>query len=141
VPEDFVLAGQARSTTTEVLPLEDAVRHRLGELLEVGPENVQDLYNTLISAVERPLIEVVLERAGGNQGKAAGMLRINRNTRRKTIPGLGVAVRRSTGGWLGCPASRFRRSMPSSTRSTPAGARRTWQWPCWPAAPASSSFA
>jgi len=101
VPEDFVLASQARSTTTEVLPLEDAVRHRLGELLEAGPENVQDLYNTLISAVERPLIEVVLERAGGNQVKAADMLGINRNTLRKKITELGVAIRRSIGGSLG----------------------------------------
>jgi two-component system nitrogen regulation response regulator GlnG len=101
VPEDFVLAGQARSTTAEVLPLEDAVRHRLGELLDAGPESVQDLYNTLISAVERPLIEVVLERAGGNQVKAADMLGINRNTLRKKITELGVAIRRSVGGSLG----------------------------------------
>ena len=101
VPEDFVLAGQARSVTAEVLPLEDAVRHRLGELLEGGSEGVQDLYNTLISAVERPLIEVVLERAGGNQVKAADMLGINRNTLRKKITELGVAIRRSVGGPLG----------------------------------------
>ncbi len=101
VPEDFVFAGQARSVTGAPLPLEDAVRHRLGELLEAGPENVQDLYNTLISAVERPLIEVVLERAGGNQVKAADMLGINRNTLRKKITELGVAIRRSVGGSLG----------------------------------------
>jgi two-component system nitrogen regulation response regulator GlnG len=35
--------------------------------------------------VERLLIEVVLERAGGNQVKAADMLGINRNTLRKKI--------------------------------------------------------
>ena len=84
-----------------MLPLEDAVRHRLGELLDAGPESVQDLYNTLISAVERPLIEVVLERAGGNQVKAADMLGINRNTLRKKITELGIAIRRSVGGSLG----------------------------------------
>src|SRR5437879_10761190 len=63
VPEDFVLAGQARPLAAEVLPLEDAVRQRLAELLDSGGDGIQDLYNALITAVERPLIEVVLERA------------------------------------------------------------------------------
>src|SRR5213594_6148 len=34
VPEDFALAGQPRQSSAEVLPLEEAVRHRLAELLE-----------------------------------------------------------------------------------------------------------
>jgi two-component system nitrogen regulation response regulator GlnG len=44
--------------------------------------------------VERPLIEVVLERAGGNQVKAAEMLGINRNTLRKKITDLGIELKR-----------------------------------------------
>jgi two-component system nitrogen regulation response regulator GlnG len=101
VADDFVLAGQARPAATEVLPLEDAVRQRLADLLDAGTDGVQDLYNTLISAVERPLIEVVLERAGGNQVKAADMLGINRNTLRKKITELGIPIRRVVGGPLG----------------------------------------
>jgi two-component system nitrogen regulation response regulator GlnG len=101
VADDFVLAGQSRPTVTEVLPLEDAVRQRLADLLDAGTDGVQDLYNTLISAVERPLIEVVLERAGGNQVKAADMLGINRNTLRKKITELGIPIRRVVGGPLG----------------------------------------
>jgi len=97
VPEDFVLAGQARPLTAEVLPLEDAVRQRLAELLDSGGDSIQDLYNALITAVERPLIEVVLERAGGNQVKAADMLGINRNTLRKKITELGIPIRRVVG--------------------------------------------
>jgi two-component system nitrogen regulation response regulator GlnG len=97
VPEDFVLAGQARPLAAEVLPLEDAVRQRLAELLDSGGDGIQDLYNALITAVERPLIEVVLERAGGNQVKAADMLGINRNTLRKKITELGIPIRRVVG--------------------------------------------
>ena len=48
----------------------------------------------MISAVERPLIEIVLERSGGNQVKAAEMLGINRNTLRKKISELGIEIRR-----------------------------------------------
>jgi two-component system nitrogen regulation response regulator GlnG len=97
VPEDFVLAGQPRGGAGESLPLEDAVRQRLGELLATQGERTQDLYTTLISAVERPLIEVVMERAGGNQVKAAEMLGINRNTLRKKITELGIPIRRLGG--------------------------------------------
>jgi two-component system nitrogen regulation response regulator GlnG len=101
VADDFTLAGEAHPAHTEMLPLEDAVRQRLGDLLDAGTDGVQDLYNTLISAVERPLIEVVLERAGGNQVKAADMLGINRNTLRKKITELGIPIRRVVGGPLG----------------------------------------
>jgi two-component system, NtrC family, nitrogen regulation response regulator GlnG len=95
VPEDFALAGQPRQVTAEALPLEEAVRRRLAELLQADATAApSDLHALLISAVERPLIEVVLERAGGNQVKAAEMLGINRNTLRKKITELGIEVRR-----------------------------------------------
>jgi two-component system nitrogen regulation response regulator GlnG len=95
VPEDFALAGQPRQVAAEALPLEEAVRRRLAELLQADATATPgDLHALLISAVERPLIEVVLERAGGNQVKAAEMLGINRNTLRKKITELGIEVRR-----------------------------------------------
>ena len=95
MPEDFALAGQPRQVSAEALPLEEAVRRRLAELLQAdATATPSDLHALLISAVERPLIEVVLERAGGNQVKAAEMLGINRNTLRKKITELGIEVRR-----------------------------------------------
>jgi two-component system nitrogen regulation response regulator GlnG len=98
VPEDFALAGQPRQSSTDVLPLEEAVRRRLSELLSADAGAAAgELHATLIGAVERPLIEVVLERAGGNQVKAAEMLGINRNTLRKKIGELGIEVRRLSG--------------------------------------------
>src|SRR5262249_12468782 len=97
VQEDFALAGQPRQPTADALPLEEAVRRRLVELLQADASAApSDLHAMLISAVERPLIEVVLERAGGNQVKAADMLGINRNTLRKKITELGIEVRRGS---------------------------------------------
>jgi len=97
VPEDFALAGQPRQAASDVLPLEEAVRQRLADLLVADATAApSDLHAMLISAVERPLIEVVLERAGGNQVKAADMLGINRNTLRKKITELGIEIRRGS---------------------------------------------
>ncbi len=99
--EDLALSGRAGPQGSEALPLEDAVRRRLGELLDGGGKKAQDLYSAVIGAVERPLIELVLERAGGNQVKAADMLGINRNTLRKKITELNIPIRRVVGGPLG----------------------------------------
>lgn len=45
----------------------------------------QRLHALIIDAVERPLFETVLARAGGNQCKAADWLGINRNTLRRKL--------------------------------------------------------
>src|SRR5438552_715898 len=72
VPEDFALAGQPRQPAGDALPLEEAVRRRLAELLAADATALpSDLHALLISAVERPLIEVVLERAGGARAAEA----------------------------------------------------------------------
>jgi Fis family transcriptional regulator, factor for inversion stimulation protein len=46
------------------------------------PNNVYDM---LISAVEKPLLEVIMGRTRGNQSKASVILGINRNTLRKKL--------------------------------------------------------
>ena len=95
VRDDFDLAGQPQQGPSDILPLEEAVRRRLAELLAADAGALPgDLHALLLAAVERPLIEVVLERAGGNQVKAADMLGINRNTLRKKITELGIEIRR-----------------------------------------------
>ena len=43
------------------------------------------LYDLIMSGVEKPLIEMVLNETGGNQTQAASILGINRNTLRKKI--------------------------------------------------------
>ncbi len=48
------------------------------------------LYKYILEAIEKPLIEGVLERTFGNQLKAAKILGINRNTIRTKIKRLGI---------------------------------------------------
>lgn len=48
------------------------------------------LYKYILEAIEKPLIEKVLERTFGNQLKAAKILGINRNTMRTKIKKLGI---------------------------------------------------
>jgi two-component system nitrogen regulation response regulator GlnG len=49
----------------------------------------------MIGEIERPLIELTLERAGGNQVRAARMLGLNRNTLRKKITELKIVLRKN----------------------------------------------
>jgi Fis family transcriptional regulator len=48
-------------------------------------EKPATVYAMVMRSVERPLLEVVLKQAGGNQTVAAEMLGINRNTLHKKL--------------------------------------------------------
>jgi len=50
------------------------------------------LYKSVIGAIEKQLIEQMLERTEGNQLRAARILGINRNTIRTKIKRLGINV-------------------------------------------------
>lgn len=43
------------------------------------------VYDMVMNCVEKPLIEIVLHHAGGNQTRTAELLGLNRNTLRKKI--------------------------------------------------------
>ncbi len=43
------------------------------------------VYDMVVSAVEKPMLELVMARAEGNQSKAADWLGINRNTLRRKL--------------------------------------------------------
>jgi Fis family transcriptional regulator len=48
------------------------------------------MHEMLIKLVEKPLLEVVMQRSGGNQSKAADWLGINRNTLRRKLSDHGL---------------------------------------------------
>ncbi len=50
-----------------------------------GEEPCSGMYDMVIQCAEKPLIEMVLEYAGGNQTRTAELLGINRNTLRKKM--------------------------------------------------------
>jgi Fis family transcriptional regulator len=52
---------------------------------DLDGERPSKIYDMVLKSVERPMLEVTLRQAGGNQTLAAEMLGINRNTLRKKI--------------------------------------------------------
>jgi len=52
---------------------------------DLDGEAPSEIYDMVISAVERPLLAYILDRSEGNQTRAADMLGINRNTLRKKL--------------------------------------------------------
>ncbi len=71
-----------------------AVRARIDRIARENPAALDDgtLYDRIISEVERPMIEAMLARHGQNQLRAARALGINRNTLRKRLDTLGIAL-------------------------------------------------
>ena len=57
----------------------------VGLLDSIYDDKKGDLYRSVIEAIEKPLIEHILEATEGNQLKAARLLGINRNTMRTKI--------------------------------------------------------
>ena len=52
---------------------------------DLDGEKPAAIYDRVLRSVEKPMLEVVLAKAGGNQTLAADMLGINRNTLRKKL--------------------------------------------------------
>jgi two-component system nitrogen regulation response regulator GlnG len=76
--------------------LEDYLESKMGDFVK-GMRNgsASNLHPILISAVERPLIELALKETKGNQIQAAELLGLNRNTLRKKIHDLHISIRRT----------------------------------------------
>jgi Fis family transcriptional regulator len=52
---------------------------------DLDGEKPAAIYDMVIRSIERPMLEIVLAKAGSNQTLAAEMLGINRNTLRKKL--------------------------------------------------------
>ena len=66
--------------------IEECVRASLeGYFADLGGTEPDGMYDMLVKAVEKPLLEVVMDKADQNQSKAAEWLGLNRNTLRKKL--------------------------------------------------------
>jgi two-component system nitrogen regulation response regulator GlnG len=91
VARELSKAGGAPDLATA--PLEQVIEERVREFvrrLGSALEDEENLHGLFLRQMEKPLIKVVLEAAGGNQVKAAGILGINRNTLRKKLQALSL---------------------------------------------------
>jgi len=66
--------------------LEQSVRDNLERYFDdLGDSQPHDILSMVVHCVERPVLEVALEKANSNQSKAAEMLGITRSTLRKKL--------------------------------------------------------
>ena len=77
--------------TKPPMTLQEAVTSNLEKYFE-DLDNTQPglIYDMVLSAVEKPMLEVVMRHAGGHQLRASAMLGINRNTLRKKLTTYGL---------------------------------------------------
>ena len=57
---------------------------------DLDGEPPSGVYEMVLNCVEKPLLELILDRAGNNQSRAAEWLGINRNTLRKKMQQHGI---------------------------------------------------
>ena len=76
--------------------IDAAVRLFVDRLAREAPAALDDgtLYDRVVAAAERPLIEAMLARHGGNQLRVARAIGINRNTLRKRLDDLAIEPQR-----------------------------------------------
>ncbi len=66
--------------------LRDCVREALDNYFDqLDGHQPNDVYDMVLAEVERPLLDCVLDKVGGNQSRAAQILGISRSTLRKKL--------------------------------------------------------
>jgi len=74
------MESKKKHPVTEVF--ETHLQRYLDDLGNIPPSNVYDM---VISSIEKPMLELIMQHAGNNQSLAAQYLGLNRNTLRKKL--------------------------------------------------------
>jgi two-component system nitrogen regulation response regulator GlnG len=91
---DFPDLTSGQGTSGNGASLEGLITQKLqSSLSQIDLQDMNNLYEMVLHQMERPLINIVLEKTRGNQVKAAEVLGINRNTLRKKIQTLNITAK------------------------------------------------
>lgn len=83
-----MLNAQAQQVTK---PLRDNVKQAVRNYLaQLNGEDPTELYELVLSEIEHPMLDIVMQYTRGNQTRAATMLGINRGTLRKKLKKYGM---------------------------------------------------
>jgi len=86
VQTEQIITEPIQSSNTMVEPLRDQVRTTMKNYFQhLNGYGASGLYQMVLSEVEPPLLETVMDYAGGNQTRAAEILGISRSTLRKKL--------------------------------------------------------
>ncbi|VVT03155.1 fused DNA-binding response regulator in two-component regulatory system with GlnL: response regulator; sigma54 interaction protein [Sphingomonas sp. EC-HK361] len=91
-----ILGAAGAASSGGDVSIDAAVRLLVDRLAREAPAALDDgtLYDRVVAAAERPLIEAMLVRHAGNQLRVARAIGINRNTLRKRLDDLGIEPQR-----------------------------------------------
>ena len=88
-PTHFNTNGTTQGASADALAL--SVKRVVTQYFtDLGGEPSSDLYAMMLTNIEKPLLEVVMQEAGGNQTRAAAWLGLNRNTLHKKLKNAGL---------------------------------------------------
>lgn len=92
---ELVRSASKPAAVNDDASLSDLIYRRLAEMVGEDGAEPRDLHQRIVSELEKPLIELALERARGNQVQAARILGLNRNTLRKKLADHRIAITRT----------------------------------------------
>jgi Fis family transcriptional regulator, factor for inversion stimulation protein len=77
---------------TNSCKLSNAVKESLEDyFMHLDGQPPHAIYDMVLGCVEKPMLEYILNKVGGNQSKAAEILGLNRNTLRKKMAQYGLS--------------------------------------------------
>ncbi len=93
---DFQQLQQENNSQEGCDSLEKLIENKLrASLNQKDIADVNDLYQMVLHQMERPLIQIIMEKTRGNQVRTAQILGINRNTLRKKIAILNISTEKN----------------------------------------------
>jgi Fis family transcriptional regulator len=89
ISSPFVIGDQ--QTQTKASPLRTQAKIAIKNYLsQLNGNDVDDMYELVLSEIEAPMLEEVMQYTRGNQTRAANLLGINRGTLRKKLKKYGM---------------------------------------------------